>query len=115
MTCQQCSTENAAPRKFCRECGAGLVSICSRCGFGNGFEDKYCGGCGQNRAGTPADAEELPGRTQNPSGRYSSEDLRDLLQQQEPRATPAPKKKEGKESAAVSQDLLDSIFDSPEQ
>lgn len=114
MICKQCSTENTASRRFCRECGTGLVSVCTRCGFGNGFDDKFCGGCGQNLSSQPAGAGEVRGSAPDLSGRYSPDDLRDLLQQQAPKPAPAPKKKEGRDTSAVSQDLLDSIFDTPD-
>jgi hypothetical protein len=46
MECPKCKTENEEMRRFCRQCGAALVSICNRCENVNDFEDKFCGNCG---------------------------------------------------------------------
>jgi class 3 adenylate cyclase/tetratricopeptide (TPR) repeat protein len=46
MKCRECGNENPDTRKFCRECGAGLLLLCSQCGFENLPGDKFCGECG---------------------------------------------------------------------
>jgi hypothetical protein len=46
MECRKCKTENEDVRRFCRQCGDALGSICNRCGNVNEFEDKFCGICG---------------------------------------------------------------------
>jgi class 3 adenylate cyclase len=46
MKCPKCQSENPQERKFCRSCGAKLVSPCPRCGFENLPGDCFCGGCG---------------------------------------------------------------------
>ena len=46
MHCTNCSTENAADRKFCKECGTALQVVCATCGTGNEPGDKFCGNCG---------------------------------------------------------------------
>jgi hypothetical protein len=47
MRCPSCTTENAAARRFCAECGAPLPSPCAACGFENEPTAKFCGGCGK--------------------------------------------------------------------
>lgn len=58
MKCQQCQTENAEDRKFCRECGISLLQSCSECGHDNFVGDKFCGKCG-NKIKFSADAPNL--------------------------------------------------------
>ena len=41
-----CQTENPETRKFCRECGAKLLLVCSECNAENFPGDKFCGECG---------------------------------------------------------------------
>ena len=57
MRCPECSTENAAGRKFCAECGTRLSSACPSCGASNDPGAKFCGECGTalggGRAATP--------------------------------------------------------------
>ena len=48
MKCPKCQTENPDKRKFCRECGAKLLSICPQCGAENPPDDKFCGDCGHS-------------------------------------------------------------------
>jgi class 3 adenylate cyclase len=45
MRCPSCTTENAASRRFCAECGAALPAPCANCGFANETSAKFCGGC----------------------------------------------------------------------
>ena len=111
MKCQRCSAENASVRKFCRDCGSVIVSFCQRCGFGNGPEDKYCGGCGINLAEARTEGTGRQDSAPVGGGTYSPDELQDLLRQQSPKAALQPKKK-GVKPDAVSQDLLDSIFNS---
>ncbi|MGI9648669.1 MAG: AAA family ATPase [Acidimicrobiia bacterium] len=62
MHCTNCGTENAADRKFCKECGTALQVVCPSCGTGNDPGDKFCGNCGTGlttaapAAATPAPA-----------------------------------------------------------
>ncbi len=61
MTCQACGAENRADRRFCRECGASLVSGCPACGAANEPEDRFCGSCGASLAGgTPSPTATAP-------------------------------------------------------
>jgi class 3 adenylate cyclase len=50
MECQKCQTENPEENKFCRECGAKLLSACPQCGAEVFPTDKFCGKCGQKLA-----------------------------------------------------------------
>ncbi len=54
MRCPSCSTENAAGRKFCAECGTRLSSGCPSCGASNDPSAKFCGECGTPLAGEVA-------------------------------------------------------------
>ena len=47
MKCLNCGSENPEAKRFCRECGAKLLLICSRCGVDVLPEDRFCGACGQ--------------------------------------------------------------------
>jgi len=47
MDCQKCQTKNSEENKFCRECGAKLLSACPQCGAEVFPSDKFCGKCGQ--------------------------------------------------------------------
>jgi len=114
MNCPKCSTSNADPRKFCRECGALIVTYCPRCGFSNTPNDKFCGGCGINLADMSVPAQQCgrQGETAMVPGKYSYEDITELVQGQTQKKVPGQKKKEMKTTDSVSQDLLDSMFDS---
>ncbi|CAN5583094.1 hypothetical protein BH23CHL7_BH23CHL7_16130 [soil metagenome] len=46
MICPDCSTENVAGAKFCRECGQTLAAGCPTCGFVNPPNSKFCSECG---------------------------------------------------------------------
>jgi hypothetical protein len=46
MICSPCGSDNAAPRRFCGQCGAHLYNACAHCGFENLAVDRFCGGCG---------------------------------------------------------------------
>jgi len=50
MECQKCQSENPEENKFCRECGAMLLSACPQCGAEVFPSDKFCGKCGQKLA-----------------------------------------------------------------
>ncbi|HEX9235823.1 MAG TPA: adenylate/guanylate cyclase domain-containing protein, partial [Actinomycetota bacterium] len=50
MICPNCSTENEAGRKFCRECGSPLALLCPNCGTSNDAGAKFCGECGTSLA-----------------------------------------------------------------
>jgi class 3 adenylate cyclase len=52
MRCSKCGTENPTGRKFCSECGAGLLLRCPRCTAENTPTAKFCGECGA-AFGTP--------------------------------------------------------------
>lgn len=47
MQCRQCQSANEPGRKFCRNCGAELLLVCSACSFFNKIDDNFCGGCGE--------------------------------------------------------------------
>jgi len=47
MKCPSCQVENAATRKFCRECGGRLLVKCPVCKAENAPGDKFCGECGR--------------------------------------------------------------------
>lgn len=113
MRCSECSTENYEARRFCRECGLMLVSVCPRCGYGNMTADKFCGGCGMSRATpemTAAAAPSPPEQLASPEGKYSRDDISELLHGGAKKTVPQVKKREAKDTEPVSQDLLDSIF-----
>lgn len=112
MTCLNCSTENTDGRKFCRECGRLMVHYCQKCGFANSLHDNYCGGCGVNLSDKQVTAGDdhmkspaVPGNY----GSYSDDDIKELISEQ---SQSKKKQKKKKEKPAVSQDVLDNIFDS---
>jgi class 3 adenylate cyclase/tetratricopeptide (TPR) repeat protein len=61
LTCSRCGTENAAGKKFCVECGAGLSVACPACGAALEGSEKFCGECGAPLTGDAAPAEAAPG------------------------------------------------------
>ncbi|MBI5632019.1 MAG: zinc ribbon domain-containing protein [Nitrospirae bacterium] len=114
MRCQKCAKENADRRKFCSECGELIVAYCKHCGFDNALTDKYCGGCGVNLTEAMILPDrQAPKQVQSPAGtgKYSYDDISELIQEKTARTKPSDKKKEIKGADSVSQDLLDSIFD----
>src|SRR5258708_7593085 len=50
MLCSKCGFENPAGKKFCSECGAGLLIRCPRCNAENAPAAKFCGECGASVA-----------------------------------------------------------------
>ncbi len=52
MQCHNCQHDNPAEMKFCGECGARLVAICTSCGTANSPQQKFCGECGSKLAET---------------------------------------------------------------
>jgi len=115
MLCQKCSAENTERRKFCCECGSLIVSFCRNCGFDNSFKDKYCGGCGINLSEMLMQEKRDGYQSQvsvKHSGKYSSEEISELLQEESGKIEKKQKKKESKDTEPVSQDFLDSMFNS---
>lgn len=116
MKCFKCSTENSEGRRFCRECGSPIVNFCQRCGFHNSLIDKYCGGCGADLVdiNTPVSRENISSKL--PAGvinnKYSAADIGELIDVLSQEDDKKVKKKDIKEDDEVSQDLLDSMFDS---
>src|SRR5262245_19090523 len=54
MQCRRCQHGNPAGQKFCGECGARLMSVCSSCGASNPPAQKFCGECGTGLGQTEA-------------------------------------------------------------
>ena len=54
MDCPRCRSANRQGRRFCRECGAPLLTECPACGFGNEAGERFCGGCGAALGEEPA-------------------------------------------------------------
>src|ERR1700730_13745097 len=46
MRCSKCGSENPAGKKYCSECGVGLLMRCPRCSAENAPAAKFCGECG---------------------------------------------------------------------
>lgn len=61
MECPGCKTQNPERNRFCRECGARLLSACPQCGTEGPPEDKFCGECGKKLAGKGATRRRTPG------------------------------------------------------
>src|SRR5882672_4447938 len=56
MRCSKCGSENPAGKKYCSECGVGLLMRCPRCKGENAPAAKFCGECGapiDSSIGTP--------------------------------------------------------------
>src|ERR1700730_15093925 len=56
MRCSKCGSENPAGKKYCSECGVGLLMRCPRCKAENAPAAKFCGECGapfDSSIGTP--------------------------------------------------------------
>ena len=66
MICSNCATENAAGRKFCKNCGTPLASVCPSCGAANDADARFCGECGTALA--PAERAPIPAPTARPPG-----------------------------------------------
>lgn len=83
MRCPRCNTENSESRRFCRECGSFIANTCRSCGFNNSLTDKYCGGCGTNLLETTAPGKKgiVSQMSQKGSGKYSSEDITELIEE----------------------------------
>ena len=56
MLCPNCSTENEAGRKFCKECGTPLALTCPNCSAANSPDSKFCGECGTSFVGSAVPA-----------------------------------------------------------
>ena len=59
MRCSKCGSENPAGKKYCSECGVGLLMRCPRCKAENAPAAKFCGECGapiDSSIGTPISA-----------------------------------------------------------
>src|SRR5882762_4932759 len=66
MLCSKCGFENPAGKKFCFECGTGLLTRCSRCRADNPPAAKFCGECGapfDSSVGTPVSETESARRS----------------------------------------------------
>ncbi|GAG46405.1 unnamed protein product, partial [marine sediment metagenome] len=48
MKCPKCQHENLETKKFCRKCGAKLLSACPQCGAEILPDDLFCGNCGHD-------------------------------------------------------------------
>ncbi len=59
MKCPKCHTENPEKKKFCHECGAMLLALCSQCGVEILPSDKFCGECGKKIEGLTEEATKL--------------------------------------------------------
>jgi len=46
MKCPKCQTENPEGKKFCRKCGARLITLCPVCNSEILPGDEFCGDCG---------------------------------------------------------------------
>jgi ribosomal protein L40E len=46
MRCSKCGSENPTGKKFCSNCGVGLLMRCRRCKADNPPTAKFCGECG---------------------------------------------------------------------
>src|SRR5712671_3044845 len=46
MRCSKCGSENPAGKKFCSDCGAGLLVRCPQCKADNTPSARFCGECG---------------------------------------------------------------------
>src|SRR6266853_648098 len=56
MRCSKCGSENPAGKKYCSECGAGLLMRCPQCNAEHAPAAKFCGECGapcDSSIGTP--------------------------------------------------------------
>jgi class 3 adenylate cyclase/tetratricopeptide (TPR) repeat protein len=54
VICSSCGSENAAGRKFCKECGSSLANACRSCGAALEADAKFCGECGAPSGAGPA-------------------------------------------------------------
>jgi len=46
MVCERCNAENRDDGRYCRSCGAPLVTVCPKCGVPCAPDDRFCGSCG---------------------------------------------------------------------
>ena len=63
MICSNCSTDNEAGRKFCKECATRLAVACPNCGTANGADAKFCGECATSLVGAADVAATTSGAT----------------------------------------------------
>src|ERR1700690_3614945 len=61
MNCPKCQIKTSGTEKYCRECGARLLSICSQCGSEILPYDKFCSGCGLNLKGEKGSVKDIEG------------------------------------------------------
>ena len=61
MRCSKCGSENPAGKKYCSECGVGLLMRCPRCNAENAPAAKFCGECGASQFRKCPDGHEVPG------------------------------------------------------
>lgn len=113
MICYKCSTENSERRRFCKQCGTLVVNFCSHCGFHNELNDKYCGGCGANMAEAKKSGlnSTLSQQEIKSSGKYSSDDMSELISKDSQKGVIKPKAKDIRGDDEISQGLIDNIFE----
>jgi hypothetical protein len=62
VNCPSCGTQNAAGKRFCKECGTALALVCPECGAALVGDEKFCGECV-----TALTAEAAPSTPREPS------------------------------------------------
>jgi class 3 adenylate cyclase/predicted ATPase len=60
VACTACGAENAAGRRFCRNCGTALALSCAVCGAENAPDDRFCGECGAPFLARPLQSADAP-------------------------------------------------------
>ncbi|MEA2901170.1 MAG: hypothetical protein QOH36_1057 [Actinomycetota bacterium] len=66
-TCVSCGRENAAGRRFCTGCGAGLTLACPSCAGPIEAGDRFCGQCGHSLTAPAAPSPGEPARPAEPA------------------------------------------------
>src|SRR4051812_37687839 len=54
LACPNCSAPISPDQRFCGQCGARLVRVCSVCGTENPVANRFCGNCGARLQDQPA-------------------------------------------------------------